>query len=182
MRTKWLAEQEVKKGIAKGLPAVILNPTNILGPYAQSWGRLFLALKTGKLPAMGPGSASFCHSREVARLHLEAVTKGNVGDNYLLGGADGTYGEFAAIMAELLGVKPPRTAPRWLLKAIGYASEWASLVTRKEPDMSIGIAELLSSHWRVDCSKAERELGLRPASLRQMTEDTYAWLKAEGIV
>jgi nucleoside-diphosphate-sugar epimerase len=183
VRTKWLAEQEVRKGIANGLAAVLLNPAHILGPYAaQSWGGMLVLLKQGKLPAVGPGTASFCHAREVARAHVHAVTRGIVGDNYLLGGANATYAELGAIMAELVGVRPPQVANAFALRAIGQCSEWMSYLTRKEPGMSPGIAKLLCSDFRVDDSKARRELGYREVSLRQMTEDTFSWLKSEGLV
>jgi nucleoside-diphosphate-sugar epimerase len=65
-RTKRLAEEEVDRGIANGLDAVIVNPSNIVGPYdTQSWARMFKLVHTGTLPGVGPGSGSFCHVREV---------------------------------------------------------------------------------------------------------------------
>jgi len=33
-----------------------------------------------------------------------------------------------------------------------------------------------------DCSKAERELGFKPVTLRRMVEDSYVWLKGEGLI
>jgi nucleoside-diphosphate-sugar epimerase len=183
VRTKWLAEEEVRKAIQKGLSAVIVNPTNIMGPCdTTSWGRLFRMMKDGKLPGVPPGSGSWCHSREVARAHLAAVTQGKVGENYLLGGTDGTYAELATIMAQLLGVKAPRPVPGALLKTIGTVNEWLSVFTRKEPDMTYGTATVVCSNWRVDSSKAVRELAYVPRSLREMTEDSYRWQKEAGIV
>ena len=39
-RTKWLSEQEVLRGIERGLEAVFINPANILGPYdPNTWSR-----------------------------------------------------------------------------------------------------------------------------------------------
>jgi dihydroflavonol-4-reductase len=41
-RTKRLAELEVHRGIEQGLDAVIVNPSNIIGPYDYSgWSRFF---------------------------------------------------------------------------------------------------------------------------------------------
>jgi nucleoside-diphosphate-sugar epimerase len=183
VRTKWLAEEEVRKAVQKGLSAVIVNPTNIMGPHDRTgWARLFRMLKEGKLPGVPPGSGSWCHSREVAGAHLAAVTQGKIGENYLLGGAEGTYAELATMMAELLGVKPPRPVPGAVLKAVGTVNEWLSIFTRKEPDMTYGSAMIVCSSWRADSSKAVRELGYVPRSLREMTEDSYRWQKDAGLV
>jgi dihydroflavonol-4-reductase len=62
VRTKFLAEEEIRLGIQRGLPAVILNPANIIGPDdRRGWGRLFLLVQAGKLPGVPPGRASFAH-------------------------------------------------------------------------------------------------------------------------
>jgi nucleoside-diphosphate-sugar epimerase len=48
MRSKYLAEQEVLKGVDQGLDAVILNPANIIGPYdKRNWGGLIRQLHRG---------------------------------------------------------------------------------------------------------------------------------------
>jgi nucleoside-diphosphate-sugar epimerase len=183
VRTKWQGQEEVRKGIEKGLSAVILNPANVMGPYDKTgWARLFGLLKAGKLPGVPPGRASFCHVREVVRAHVQAVEKGRTGEQYLLGGTDASYLELAAMMAELLGVKAPRPVPAFVLKTVGRLNEWMSYLTRKEPDITAANAELVCSRWRVDCTKAQKELGFSPVPLREMTEDSFRWLRQEGVV
>jgi dihydroflavonol-4-reductase len=183
VRTKWLGQEEVRKGIQRGLSAVILNPANIMGPYdTTGWARLFRLLKGGKLPGVPPGRASFCHVREVARAHIEAVAKGRTGEQYLLGGADATYVELAALMAALLGVKAPRPVPAYVLKTLGRVNDWVSYFTRKEPDITAANAELVCSEWRVDSSKAEKELGFGRTTLREMVEDSFHWLQREKLI
>ncbi|MGZ7081508.1 MAG: NAD-dependent epimerase/dehydratase family protein, partial [Thermoanaerobaculia bacterium] len=72
-RTKWLAEEEVRKGIAQGLDATILNPANIIGPYDdRNWSRMIALVARDKLPGVPPGAGSFCHVREVAAAHISA--------------------------------------------------------------------------------------------------------------
>jgi dihydroflavonol-4-reductase len=183
VRTKWLGEQEVRKGIANGLDAVIMNPCNIIGPYdTTSWARMFRLLKDGKLPGLPPGSGSFVHVREVARAHLEAVSTGRAGEQWLLGGTDATYAELGAVMAELVQARPPKALPAALVKTLGFVNDWISRVTHKEPDITGGTAHLLSSRWSADSSKAEKELGFKPVALREMVEDSYRWLVTEGLL
>jgi nucleoside-diphosphate-sugar epimerase len=183
LETKFLGEEEVRKGVAKGLSAVILNPANIMGPYdTTSWARLFRMMRDRKLPGIPRGGGSFCHVREVARAHLEAVTRGGVGENYILAGTDASYAEVCAIAAELLHVSPPRTLPPWLLRTLGHLNDFVSLFTRKEPDLTAHSAFLVSRHFRADSSKAERELGYKSVPLREMIEDSFRWLKAEALI
>ena len=183
LRTKWQAEIEVRKGIERGLDAVIMNPANIMGPFdSTSWGRIFRLLKDRKLPGVPPGVGSFCHVREVVGAPLEAVSKGRRGESYLLGGTEASFAELTRQMATLLGVKAPRPMPAWFIKMVGQLNQWMSLVTGKEPDITPESAELLCSRWAVDPSKAERELGFRRVPLQQMVEDSHRWLAAEHLL
>jgi dihydroflavonol-4-reductase len=182
-RTKWLAEQEVLRGIERGLEAVIINPTNILGPYdPNTWSRAFTLAKQGKMLFSPPGAAPWCHVREVARALLAAVERGGIGERYLLGGTQASYREVFQIVNELLGQKAPRVAPSGLLLALAALRDWSSRLTGKEPEITPDMARVLSIRFEVRSSKAERELGFRSVPLREMVEDTFEWLRAEHLV
>lgn len=183
-RSKFLAEEEVRKGIARGLDAVILNPAAIMGPYdAVNWVRMIRLVCEGRLPGVPPGRMSFCHVDEVARAHIAAVERGRRGENYLLGGTDAPLAELVRVIGEVAGKPvPTRVTPAWLLRAVGQAGEWVSQVTGREPRFTPESARMATRHLHCDCSKAERELGFRPVPLRRLVEDSYAWLKAERLI
>src|SRR5579859_729718 len=131
-RTKYLAELEVEKGIARGLEACIMCPAHIIGKYdASQWARLTLLVARGKLPGVTPGTGTWAHATQVARAHVVAVDKGRSGERYLLGGAWETYLEAVRIIGELTGKRVPRRAtPLWVLRALGRLSQWASAFTK----------------------------------------------------
>ncbi|MGQ0510367.1 MAG: SDR family oxidoreductase [Betaproteobacteria bacterium] len=183
-KSKYLAEEEVRKGIARGLDAVILNPAAIMGPYdTVNWVRMIRLVCAGKLPGVPPGRMSFCHVDEVARAHIAAFDRGRKGENYLLGGTDAPLAELVREIGEVAGVAPPtRVTPAWLLRAVGQASEWASLVTGREPRFTPESARMATRHLHCDCGKAVRELGFQPVPLRKLVEDSYAWLEAERLI
>src|ERR671918_1216937 len=88
-RTKLLAEEEVRAGIARGLAAVIINPAHVLGRYDwRGWARLIIAAHERWLPGVPPGAGTFCHAEAVARAQIAAAERGRIGQNYLLGGSD----------------------------------------------------------------------------------------------
>jgi nucleoside-diphosphate-sugar epimerase len=184
MRTKTLAEDEVRHGIAHGLDAVLLNPANVIGPFDfNNWSRLIRPAAAGKLSRVPPGRASFCHGAEVARAHVAAVEHGRNGENYILGGADATYAEVVQIIGDLLQRQVyVRSVPPIVLQAAGRVLSWTSWLTRKEPLVTPESAAFLSASLLCRSDKAIRELDYRPVPLRTMLEDCHRWLVAEGLL
>jgi nucleoside-diphosphate-sugar epimerase len=184
MHTKALAEEEVRRGIAEGLDAVILNPANVVGAYDRhNWARLIRLAAHGTLPRVPAGCASFCHVTEVARAHVTAVARGRTGDNYILAGTDATYQDTVRLIAELVGRRrETRTVPATLLAVVARVLAGIAHVTGREPFITPEGAAFLSADLRCRSDKAIHELGYRPVPLRTMLEDSYRWLVAEGLV
>ena len=177
-RTKRLAEIEVERGIALGLDAVLVNPSHIVGPYdASNWSRMIRLVRDEKLPGVPPGGGSWCHVREVVRAHIAAAERGKRGDHYLLGGTDATFLEAVKTIGKITSRKvPDKTMKPFLLHAYGTVSEWVSLITGREPDVTREGAILVCENVVADCSKAERELGYKAVPLRTMFQDCYEWM------
>jgi nucleoside-diphosphate-sugar epimerase len=184
MHTKALAEEEVRRGIARGLDAVMLNPANIVGPYdLNNWSRLIRLTAEGRMSRVPPGRASFCHVAEVARAHVTAVERGRTGENYILGGADASFVEVVRTMGEIIGREVKARAVRaMLLRGAARVLGWASRLSRREPFVTLESAALLSADLTCRSDKAVRELGYRATPLRTMLEDCYRWMVAEGLV
>jgi nucleoside-diphosphate-sugar epimerase len=183
-RTKYLSEVEARAGIARGLDAVILNPTKILGKYDRtSWGRMILAVDAGMLPGVPPGKASFCSAVEVAKAHIAALERGKSGENYLLGGTDATYVEFVRLAGELTGKKVPKHAtPLWLMWPVAVTLDLAARVTKRAPVLTPESLISLGHSPLVRGEKATRELGYQAVPLETMVRACYEWLVAEGIL
>ena len=150
---------------------------------AGSWARMIRMVHAGTLPGVPPGAMSYCHVREVARAHIAAAERGRRGENYLLGGVDAPIIELVRVIGEVTGRKvPDRPTPGWVLKALGRVGEWASYLTDKQPTLTSDAARMVTRQLYCDCSKAMRELGYRAVDLKTMVEDTYRWLKDEGLL
>lgn len=183
-RSKFLAEEAVRAGMARGLQAVILNPAAIIGRYdTRNYARLVTLVAASKLPGVPPGSLSFCHAREVARAHIAAATRGRAGENYLLGGTDARFLELVREIGAALGRPvPSRATPAWLLRSLGALGALRSALTGRPPTLTPESARMVSRDVFCNCDKAARELGFRPVPLAEMVADCVGWLTAEGFL
>ncbi|MFC1811902.1 SDR family oxidoreductase [Thermodesulfobacteriota bacterium] len=183
-RTKYLAEMEVRKGIEKGLDAVMINPTHIIGPYDyHNWSQLFILIDRQKLPGVPQATQTFCHVREVAKAHIAAFHRGKKGENYIIGGVETDYLNLVQEIGDILGKNTPkRTTPGWILKLLGKVSLWGSYITGKEPDLTPEKAVLITSQILCNSQKAENELDYHSEPLRIMLEDCYQWMLREGLI
>ncbi|SEP68927.1 dihydroflavonol-4-reductase [Solimonas aquatica] len=184
IRSKALAEREVRKGISDGLPAVIINPSNMIGPHdTESWSRLFGLVQRGRVPAMPSGGGSFCHVRAVARAHIAAAERGRLGANYLLGGAQATYAGLALEIARLLGIRRrPLQLPVKLLQGYAVLEEWAAPLLGRRPDITRDAVALMSENFYCSSERAVRELGYAPETLECMLGDCRDWLLREELL
>ncbi|MEO8011953.1 MAG: NAD-dependent epimerase/dehydratase family protein [Dokdonella sp.] len=182
-RTKALAEELVEEAGARGaIETMILNPAHILGPGdTRNWGRLILLVDQDKLPGAPPGSGAFADVREVARALVTAWQLPGHGERYLLGGAQASFLELVQQISRALGRKAPQRAmPAGLLRTYARVLDLASMVSRREPQLTPQAVAFTCHHLRVDCAKAVRELGYRVTPLDVLVADTVVWLRGEG--
>ena len=88
-RSKYVAEHEVLRATAQGLPAVIVMPTFPLGPRDRvptPTGRLVLDYLNGRVPGYVDTTLNVAHVDDVAAGHVLALEGGDVGRSYILGG------------------------------------------------------------------------------------------------
>jgi len=183
-RSKWEAEQAVRRGISKGLFAVIINPCAIFGPWDRhSWAQMIYLIRDGKLKGIPPGSVTINHGAEVAKAHVAAATLGGNGENYILNGELISFDALFHLIAEGTGTElTARVMPSWLLKLIARIETAKAALTGKPPEITPEMAALLCAHTLCDTDKAERVLGYQKVAARTCVEDSIAWLRSEGLL
>ncbi len=183
-KSKYLAEQEVLAGISRGLDAVILNPSQIIGPYDYHYiPQIFQNLKATGIMGYPVGSMVFGHAKDYAKAHLSAYEKGRTGERYLLGGVHASFKAMFETVGKLINVKPPKfPTPPALLTCLAYIMEGYSHLVDKEPILTPDKAALLNGSVHVNSRKAEIELGFSTCSLEEMFRDSYVWMREAGII
>jgi dihydroflavonol-4-reductase len=185
-RSKAEGEAEVRAGIARGLDAVIVNPTAVIGPhdyFPHLAGRALIDMYLGKLPMSVAGGFNWVDARDVAMGALAAEARGRAGERYLLSGHWASIPGIAAMMEEATGRQGPRlVAPLWLARlGVPYIAALAAL-TRSQPLYTAPALRALSEHRECSNAKARRELGFAPRPLKRTIADTFRFYAEAGLL
>jgi len=185
-RSKAAGEREVRAGIERGLDAVIVNPTAILGPHdygPSRMGRVLLDLYHRRLPALIEGGFDWVDVRDVTAGAIAAAEKAKTGEKYLLAGSHRTVAQLAALVEELTGKKAPRlVTPMWLARVGAPFAQTAAKVMGKEPLFTSRSLHALRNHQQVSHDKAARDLGYQPRPLRDTLQASFDWFRGAGLL
>lgn len=182
--SKFLAEEVVLRMAGQGFPVVIVNPTAPVGERDAKptpTGRIILDFLRRRMPAYIDTGLNVVDVEDVARGHLLAFEHGVAGERYILGGENLTMREILQSLADESGLP----APRWKLPygvAMGYAalSTAGAFLTGKTPRAPLDAVRMARKKMFVSSAKAERELGYRPAPVRQGLAKAVRWYRENG--
>ena len=184
-RTKVGAEKVVMDGIARGLDAVILNPTGVIGPYdfkPSPMGEAILGLMRRTIPALVNSGFNWVDVRDVCDAAINSAGRGVSGEKYVLSGNYATIPALGKIIESVTGVRMPGlVAPLWLA-SVGapFASAWARYTGRRPLYTSESLEILKTCNRKISCEKAVRELAYEPRPLIETIADTCQWFTAAG--
>jgi dihydroflavonol-4-reductase len=182
-RSKADAEREVLAGVARGLDAVILVPTAMIGPFdfkPSRMGAVLLDLYHRRLVGLVNGGFDFVDVRDVVEAAIAVEKRGRAGERYLLSGRRLSLRALAEVVTDVTGVAAPRlTAPMWMARAAAPAAAWYAARAAKEPLFTPSSLHALRNHRLVCSDKAARELGYQARPIRDTIADTFAWFKAQ---
>lgn len=180
--SKWAMEAELWRAIAKGLPAVIVNPTAVFGPWdvKPATGEILLNLAKGYFPIWLDLDVNVVDARDVGQGQVLAAERGRLGHRYILGGENLSLREALNVAAQEAGVRPPRwQAKLGLVKGMVSIGEALGRVPLIQP-LPLEHFKTLQEWRALDCSKAHHELGLEPRPFRDTIRDTLDWFKEYG--
>ncbi len=183
-RSKFMAELEAIKAAAAGVPVVIVNPTAPVGP--GDWkptptGRIILDFLNGKMPAYVDTGLNLVPVEDCAAGHLLAAEKGRIGERYILGARNMTLKQILDALAVITGRPAPRVRlPHAVALAAGYADEFFSRLTGREPQIPVEGVKMSRHRMFVESDKAQRELGYCPGAVEPALERAVRWYGEQG--
>ena len=186
-RSKYVAEHEVLRAIAEGLPASIVLPTFPLGPGDRAptpTGQLVLDFLNGRVPGFVDTILNVAHVDDVAAGQLLALERGRNGRSYILGGENLTLEQLLGELAAITGLPRARIkVPRALSLAVAAVSETVEgRILHRHPSVPLEAARMSTSQMAFDTSRARDELGYAPRPATEALEASARWFVDSGMV
>ena len=182
--SKYIAENEARIFVTRGLPLVFVNPTLVIGVNdikPTPSGQMLIDTVNGKMPGYIDGGVNIVDVEDVAKGHLLAAKKGRVGERYLLGNTNLTVHDYLYLIAKIANVSPPRIElPYKLALFFGHLFEFASGFTKKVPTVTASEVRIGRMREWYDCSKAVRELGFTQTPIEDTIRKAIEWFTRTG--
>jgi dihydroflavonol-4-reductase len=183
-RSKFLAEEEVRRAVRLGAPAVIVNPSTPVGPgdvKPTPTGQLVLDAAAGRMPAYVDTGLNIVHVDDVAAGHLLAFHRGRVGERYILGGEDMSLRQILGYIAQHVGRSPPRVRlPYAVILPLAYAAEAVAKISGRSGRLTLEGVRMSRKLMYFSSDKAQRELGYRWRPPAQAFDDAIRWFHERG--
>lgn len=186
--SKWRAEMVARELAAKGLPVVIVNPSAPVGPRdvkPTPTGQVIVDFLNRAMPAYLDTGLNWVHVRDVALGHILAAERGQVGERYILGHAEGnwTMKQALDVLAEITGLAAPSfQVPYSVALAAAHVNELLAKITRKPPKAPLAGVRMAKYKMFFSPAKAVRELGMPQTSPKQALCDAVEWFRSHGYV
>lgn len=180
--TKHLAEEEIRRGIEKGLDAVIVNPGAVFGPgdLRRFHGHLYGGKAWTRMFYVGGGIATV-DVDDVVEGHIKAWKHGRKGERYLLVNENLTFKEISTVIGEKLNQSRPRyKIPTWFIHAMACFATALSYITRKKPFATVSMAKYTKLNLFFSNEKSKRELGLIYRPFKESIDNAVEWFLKKG--
>lgn len=170
--SKYQAELEVRRGIAEGLNAVIINPSIIIGPGDWNSGsaKLFTTMYNG-LKFYSIGSNGFVDVEDVVNSMVLLMNSNISSERFIINSENVTYKQFFIWMAEALEIDPPKYKAGKFLSEIGWRLLWLKgLVSGKKSSITKETAETASQTYQYSNEKIIKETKMHFISVKESIE------------
>jgi len=181
------SERIVLNATKKGLNAVTLIPTAVIGPYDYHHsylGQALIRIYTNKLPVLVPGGYNWVDVRDVVQAAIASIKKGRKGERYILAGHWSSLKELSEMTSRISGQRTPGLVAPLAIAYIGLPFiRLFSVLKGKHPLYTKDSLDILKeAHQNISYKKAGKELGYNPRPLDKSLTDTFTWYRQQGFI
>lgn len=184
--SKAAATRIVQEGIARGLDAVVIFPSGVIGPFDYKLSEIgsmikgFVRGSKSRVAFYFDGAYDFVDVRDVCDALIQAWKMGKSGEGYIISGEQASVKQ---IYTHLLSIQGKRKklvrVPLWLVKFAVLFMPLYYRMFRKKPVFTKAAVEVLHSNANISSAKAQRELGYRPRPVFESLRDSVVWFDRE---
>ena len=183
-RTKAEATQIVLDAVSRGLRAVVVHPSGIIGPNDYGKGhmtQMVVDYLNGSLTALIKGGFDFVDVRDVTQGIISAAERGRNGECYILSNKFFSVVELMDMLHDISGKRKIKTIlPKWFLHIAAPLAELYYRILRRTPLFTSYSLYTLYGKSNFSHAKAERELGYTTRDMRTTLRDTMIFLQEIG--
>ncbi len=181
-RSKYYAEQEVWRGIAEGLSAVIINPSIIIGPgnWTQGSAQLFSTLWKG-LKFYTTGSNGFVCVNDVVKVMIVLMNSNINAERFIISSENIKYKQLFDWMSTALGVANPSIKAGPFLSAISWQLlAVKGLITGKKSTITRETSETAQQTYRYSNKKITEAIGFEFKPIQKCVIQTAGFFLQEN--
>mgnify|MGYP001361991914 CR=1 FL=1 len=186
-KSKARATLHVWHGVRRGLDAVIVHPSGVIGPFdytgTNNITQVVARFLRGSQRARIEGGYDFVDVRDVATGIYLAAVNGRCGENYILSGSFITVHQLLKELGDATGARMPQfNCPKPLALFCAPFAELAGRLSRKfKPMLSRYALHTLWTKTRFSNYKARKELGWEPRVFNRSIRDMANWLCGKNV-
>lgn len=169
----------------KGLNAVVVNPTFMIGPYDSkpSSGSMIIALKKGKIPGFTKGAKNYIAVKDAAIAIVNAIDLGKNGECYILGNHNISFESAFKIFSKVIGATPPkRKLPSKVVVMYGAINSFLADKLSFTPSVTRELAKISCEEQYYCSCKAKNELKMPNTPIEIAVKECYDWFTENGYI
>lgn len=180
--SKLAQEQAALAYLAQGLEVVVVRPSAVFGPGdpdgVNTLARLVAQRRMPFYLGAPDTPVSVVYVGDVVAGSIRAMEQGASGRVYNLVGQPVTHRELLELVAQVSGGRAPRLAmPAGLLLGLAAAVAGVARVLRlRRAPVHPNDVRNWTAPWLINGERAQAELGLAPAEMREAWRSTLAWI------
>ncbi len=181
-RSKAAGERAVMEAVKKGLDALVLCPTAIIGPgdpEPSMVGKAIADIYNFKMPSLVPGGYNWVDVRDVVAAAVTAIEKGRTGEKYLLSGNWHSLQELSAMIGFHSGRKTVKlVVPMWVAwTGLPFIYLYSKISGTKPTYTRESLIILSEGNRMISNARAKKELNFNPRPLTESIRDLLTWFR-----
>ena len=181
------AQRIVLEYCDKGLNASIIHPSGIFGPNdfkPSLFGQEFINIANGKRPYSINVGYDYVDVRDLCKTSVDCINKGEIKQNYIVGGNYMDFVYMSEVMSEILNKKLIRSTLPFGFIYMSLPGSYISSLIKKTPRAITmdSIHTIKVQNKNIPSSLSKEKLNHNPRPVEETIQDTIEFFQKRGLI